>query len=155
MALTVHSDDQTNAWIRNPSDEAAAAAGCRFDEERGQFAVDWIERYCKLYEGDWAGQPLKLMPWARDVVMRLFGWVRWSNNWKRWVRRFRAASIWVAKKNGKSPLLAALALYLLCGDGEQGQKVFFGAKDGRQARSIAGEHSVQMLSQSSELMDEC
>lgn len=147
-------DRETKKWVRNVSDERAAANGCRFDEARGQFVCEWIETYCKLYEGEWAGQKLKLLDWARDVTLRLFGWVRHAKQWGREVRRFRQASIWVAKKNAKSPTLAAWGLYLLCGDGEQGQKVFFGAKDGKQARDIAGKHVVEMLRQSDELQDE-
>lgn len=144
-------DHKTKSWIRNVSDERAAAAGCRFDADRGQFVVDWIETYCRLYEGDSAGEPLILLDWARDVVMRLFGWVRYSEKWKREIRRFRSASIWVAKKNGKSPLLSALGLYLLCGDGEPGQKVYFGAKNGTQAREIIGRHVLEMLRRSEDL----
>lgn len=148
-------DAATKDWIRNPSDELAAKNGCRFEEGRGRFVVDWIEHYCRLYEGDWAGQPMKLTDWQLECTLRLFGWVRWSEKWGRWVRRFRQASIWVAKKNKKSPTLAAWGLHLLCGDGEQGQKVFLAAKDGKQAREIAGKHAVEMLLQSQELMDEC
>lgn len=148
-------DSLTRDWIRNPSDERAAANGCRFDAERGEYVCTWIETYCRLYEGDWAGQPLTLLPWARDVTMRLFGWVRHSEKWGREVRRFREASIFVAKKNGKSPWLAAVGLYLLAGDGEPGQKVFLCARDGTQARDIAGKHAVEMLRQSDALMSEC
>lgn len=68
--------------------------------------------------------------------------------------RFQQASIWVPKKNKKSPTLAAWGVYLLCGDGEQGQKVFSGAKDGGQAM-IAQKHAIAMVQQSPELMDEC
>jgi phage terminase large subunit-like protein len=148
-------DAPTRPWIRNASDEKAAANGCRFDEERGLFVVNWIESLCKLYEGEWAGQPLKLSDWAKDCTMRLFGWVVRSEKWKRDVRRFRHASVWVAKKNGKTPTLAAWGLHLLCGDGEPGQKVFLAAKDGQQVRQNAARHTLEMLKQSSTLMAEC
>jgi phage terminase large subunit-like protein len=188
----------TAAWVRNPSDERAVANGCRFDPERGAYAVWWIERLCRLYEGEQAGERLELrgchqcgtyglppatdfddweaakpaaleratkyaecvaaghpIDWQYECVMRLFSWVRWSDKWKRWIRRFRQACIFVAKKNKKSPTLAAIGLYLLAGDGEPGQKVFLGAKDGQQARKIAGEHVVAMLEQSPTLSAEC
>jgi phage terminase large subunit-like protein len=148
-------DAVTKRWIRNASDEHAVANGCRFDEERGQFVVDWIERCCRLYEGETAGQALKCMPWQRDFIMRLFGWVKYSERWGREIRRFRQASLWVPKKNGKSPTLAALGLYLLVGDGEMGQKVYFGAKDGQQSREIAGKHAIEMVLASDELSAEC
>jgi phage terminase large subunit-like protein len=146
---------QTRKWVRNPSDEAAVRNGCIFSEKRGKFVCDWVELYCRLYEGHAAGKPLVLLDWARDATMRMFGWLRWSNRWGRWVRRFSEASIWVAKKNGKSPTLAAWGMYLLCGDGEPGQKVFFGARDGQQAREIAGKHAIEMLAQSQVLSSQC
>lgn len=148
-------DTDTKDWIRNASDELAARAGCRFDGERARFVVDWIQDYCCLYEGDCAGQPLVLSDWQLECTMRLFGWVKWSEKWQREVRRFRQASIWIAKKNKKSPTLAAWGLYLLCGDGEMGQKVFLAAKDGKQAREIAGAHAVEMVRQSPELDEVC
>ncbi len=148
-------DAATRRWTLNASDELAVRAGCRFEEVRGQWAVEWIERYCRLYEGEWAGQPLKLTDWQLDFVSRLFGWVRWSDRWQREVRRFRQASAWVAKKNKKTPTAAAIALYLLCGDGEQGQKVFLLAKDGQQVRQNLAKHTVEMLLQSEELLSEC
>lgn len=146
-------DPVTRKWIRDASDERAASEGCTFDPERGRFVVEWIERYCKLYEGERAGEPLTLADWQLEATMRLFGWVRWSDKWKRLIRRFRRASIWIPKKNGKSPTLAAWGLYLLCGDGEPGQKVFLAAKDGNQAREIAGKHAIEMLYQCPELYD--
>ena len=194
-------DKLSKAWSRNKSDMAAVRAGCWFDVRRGAYVVWWIERYCKLYEGEFAGQPLTLrgchkcnpkpvagewfnsdgsdnvatvakciaraeshakcvkaghaIDWQYDCLMRLFGWVRHSEQWGRAVRRFRKASIWVSKKNKKSPTLAAIGLYLLCGDGEPGQKVFFGAKDGTQSREIAGKHAIEMLRTSPELDADC
>jgi phage terminase large subunit-like protein len=152
--ITAVVDTDTKNWIRNASDDLAVANGCRFDGERAEFVVQWIERYCKLYEGDFAGQNFHLLPWQKDVVMRLFGWIRYSEKWGRHVRRFRRAGLWVPKKNGKSPLLAAIGLYLLCGDGEQGQKVYSSAKDGKQAM-IAHTHAMEMVRRSPELMAEC
>jgi len=187
-------DEITKSWIRNPSDEAAAANGCRFDVDRGLWTVWWIERHCRLYEGEHAGEPLRLrgcaecdaewpipadfnaglealrdraashaecaaaghaLDWQFEFAMRLFGWVRDDDFWKREVRRFRQAIVFVAKKNKKSPTLAATGLYLLCGDGEPGQKVFPAAKDGNQVRDIVGQHAVKMVEQSPELSAEC
>ena len=147
--------DASAKWIRNAADERAFERGCRFDEDAAHFAVQWIERYCRLYEGESAGEPLTLRDWQLDATLRIFGWIRWSERWNRWVRRFRQASIWIAKKNKKSPTLAAWGLYLLCGDGEQGQKVFLAAKDGKQAREIAGKHAIEMVQSSPELRAEC
>ncbi|OWK34955.1 Phage terminase large subunit [Fimbriiglobus ruber] len=128
--------------------------GMRFDHERAKFVVDWIEEYCRLYEGDKAGEPLVLLPAWREAFMRLHGWVRFNDEKDCWVRRFTHFAFWAAKKNGKSPCAAAHNLYLLAGDGEMGQKVYQGAKNGEQAR-IAQQHSVEMVLRSPELMAEC
>jgi phage terminase large subunit-like protein len=54
-------DRATRAWIRNASDrDAVHAHGCRFNIARAAFAVWWIEKHCRLYEGDQAGEPLIL-----------------------------------------------------------------------------------------------
>jgi phage terminase large subunit-like protein len=187
-------DPATAAWTRNPADERAAAAGCRFDAERGAYTVWWVERYCRLYEGEQAGEPLLLrgchecgtyglpashefpewddaaraagleraaryaacvaaghaLDWQYECTMRLFGWIRYSERWKRFIRRFTQGIIFIGKKNKKTPTIAAIGLYLTCGDGEMGQHVFFGAKDGKQAR-IACSHAKAMVEQSPEL----
>lgn len=148
-------DPATKRWIRNAADERAAARGMRFSEARGQHVIDFAAKYLKLYEGECAGQPLVARDWQIEVTMRLFGWERYSERWGRWVRRFTQAGVWVPKKNKKSPTLAWWALYLLVADGEPGQKVYFAAKDGSQAREIAGKHAVEMCQASPELMAEC
>lgn len=145
---------ETRAMVRNAADERAVKAGCRFDPERAAFTCDWIEGYCRLYEGDKAGEPLILLPCWRDFFERLYGWVRYSEEWGEWIRRFTHASFWGAKKNGKSPNCAANNLYLLCGDGEPGQKVYQAAKNGEQAK-IAQMHAVMMTRQSPELFADC
>lgn len=147
-------DSDTKSWIRNVSDEKAAAAGCRFRVDRGEFVCNWIEQYLRLYEGDQAGEPIRLRDWQREATMRLFGWSRYSDRLKRWIRRFTKASIFVPKKNKKSPTMAAWGVYLMCADGEHGQKVYFAAKDGGQAREIAGKHAMEMVLSSAELSEE-
>lgn len=52
--------DWTNRWSRNPSDDIAVRNGCFFDVSRGAFTVWWIEQYCRLYEGEYAGQHMLL-----------------------------------------------------------------------------------------------
>jgi phage terminase large subunit-like protein len=145
----------TKEWTRNRSDELAVANGCLFDPERGKHVVNFIETYLRLYEGEQAGEPMRVLDWQYEATMRIFSWIRWSDHWNRWIRRFRRASIWVAKKNKKSPTLAAWALYLTVADGESGAKVFIGAKDGAQARENVGKHVLEMLLASPALMAEC
>ncbi len=144
----------TRRWIKNASDERAVANGCRFDERRAMHAVEWVQGYCHLYEGDQAGELIELRDWALDFYMRLFGWVVYSEDWGREVRRFRQACAWVPKKCKKSPSLASIGLYTCIGDGEQGQKVYSVAKDGKQAMT-SHRHAMEMVKRSPALMSEC
>jgi phage terminase large subunit-like protein len=147
-------DDVTKDWIENASDEKAVANGCRFDMDRALHVCRFFNNELILYEGEYAGQPFRLMDWQKEYLMRAFGWVRYSKEWKREVRRFKKCSLWVPKKNGKSPMAAGVGLYLLCADGEVGQKVFSVAKDGKQAR-IVHTHAMEMVRRSPNLMESC
>ncbi len=147
-------DSISRKWCRNKSDEAALKNGCRMDLERGKFVVSWVEQYCFLYEGEYAGKPMELMKWQSDIIMRIFGWVKYDKDRGRDLRRFKRANVFIAKKSGKSPLLAALGLYMLCGDKESGQKCFSVARDGKQAM-IAHTHAMQMVKASESLSAEC
>ncbi len=77
--------------------------------------------------------------------MRLFGWKRADGK-----RRFRRVYVEVAKKNGKSTLIAALNLYLLLADGEGAPEIYLNACDRSQARIIFDE-SKRMVAASPEL----
>ncbi len=88
------------------------------------------------------------MHWQYDFHIRLYGWMTQSAHYKRWVRRHREGLVFIAKKNCKSPTLAANVLYLTCGDAEPGAKSFIMAKTGKQARKIAGQHIQEMLKRS-------
>lgn len=147
-------DAITQSWIRNAADQRAAENGCRFDEDRAAHVCEFFLKYLRLYEGEHAGEPFKLMPWQTDVLSRAFGWTRYSEFYKRRVRRFRKVSLWLPKKCGKSPTAAAVGIYLLAADGEQGQKVFSGAKDGKQA-GIIHTHARMMIEASPALSKKC
>jgi len=129
------------------ADERAKDNGCLYDQARADHVMDFITGHLRLYEGEYAGQPVELMKWQTQLIERLFGWVKWSKDWNRYIRRFSRCGLWVPKKNGKSPTASCIGLYLLVADGEQGQKVFSAAKDGRQA-GIMHAHARHMVEQS-------
>jgi phage terminase large subunit-like protein len=147
-------DAVTKSWIRNAADQRASENGCRFDPDRAAHICEFFPKYLRLYEGEKAGQQFKLIPWQVDALSRIFGWVKKSDFAGREVRRFRKACIFVPKKNGKSPLGAGVGLYLLIADGEQGQKVFSAARDGKQA-GIVHTHARKMIESSPELKAVC
>jgi len=101
--------------------------------DKAKHAIDFIKSL-KLTKGQWAGQPFPLLPWQyEEVLTPLFGTVD-ENDY----RQYRKCYVEVPKKNGKSPLGAAIALYLLMADGEEGAEVYSAATDRDQAGIVFG-----------------
>jgi len=75
---------------------------------------------------------LGLLPWQQFVLGSLFGWTSKTDN----SRRYRTAYIQIARKNGKSTLAAAVALYCLAADREMGAEIYTAATTRDQARIV-------------------
>jgi phage terminase large subunit-like protein len=103
-----------------------------YDEAKAEKAVNFIEKYCTHVKGDLGGKPFILEDWQKDDIIRpIFGWMREDGR-----RKYRTAYIEVPRKNGKSNLCSAIALYMLCSDGERGAEVISAAGDRSQARIV-------------------
>lgn len=139
-------------WMRGRADDLAVEAGMRFDAERGAFVCRWIEENCWLFEGQ--ARPVVLLAWHRDLIMRVFSWVRFSEFHKRWVRRYKYVTVWAAKKNAKSPLIAFVGLYMLYGDNEPGPKICIGATKLDQA-ALSQKHAIKTVEKSPALKAVC
>ena len=104
-----------------------------FDQEEADRVVWFIENNIVQWEGDFAGQLLELSAWQEwDIIRPLFGWLKKRNG----KRRFRKALMLIARKNGKSTLIAAIALYLLVADCEAGAQVYCAATKEEQAKIV-------------------
>ena len=90
--------------------------GLRFDPDAGDFVIDFCENFCNPPNQD---TPMVLMPWQHALLYISYGWKRGDGTC-----RFRRIYLEIAKKNGKTGLAAALALYHLIADGEQSARVF-------------------------------
>lgn len=88
------------------------------DLRRSDVAMDWkrvaaVVRFCESMRhstGAFAGQQFRLEPWQLFVFANVFGFQRNG------LRRFRELFCSVGRGNGKSPMLALIALVLLCFD---------------------------------------
>jgi phage terminase large subunit-like protein len=126
------------AAVAGFSASATAAKGDWFDVEQ----FERIQRFfgqLKHGKGIWAGKPFELLPWQRDLLGALLCWKRPDGT-----RRFRKAYIEVPRKNGKSTLLAGLAIYMLMCDNEQGAEVYCAASARDQA-AIVGDACRAMV----------
>lgn len=103
-----------------------------FSEEMGEHAINFIESYCKHYQGDHAGELVKLELFQKAFIQSLFGWLEKDTN----RRRFREYFFEVARKHGKSFLSGAIAVYMMVADGEQGAEIYSAATKLDQAKII-------------------
>lgn len=88
-------------------------------------------------KGRYARRPFILAIWQlAEIVNPLFGSVVWSTESQRYVRRYRICWIELARKNGKSELLAGIALFLLVAEDEEGAEIYGCACDRDQARKV-------------------
>lgn len=88
-------------------------------------------------KGRWARTPFRLAAWQRDdIVVPLLCTVVWDVEHSCYRRRYRIAWLELGRKNGKSELLAAIALILLVADDEESAEVYGCAKDKDQARKV-------------------
>lgn len=102
-----------------------------YDEQKAHKVCQFVEMlpHEKGYKQD---QPFLLEDWQVWFVCSIFGWVNKETE----LRRFREAVLMVSKKNGKSPIAAALCIFLAFFDNEPGSEVYTGASSERQAFEV-------------------
>jgi phage terminase large subunit-like protein len=117
-----------------------------FDEKKALHPIRFIERFCKHSKGEWAGRPVKLELFQKAFISALFGFVHRDTG----MRQYKEAFFMVARKNGKSTMLAGIALFMMIADKEPGAEIYSTATKKDQARIIFDE-TLCMVQQSPEL----
>ena len=113
-----------------------------FDLNRAERPIIFIETVCRHSKGEWAGHNIKLELFQKAFIHALFGFI----NKETGCRRFRESFFLVARKNGKTTLMAGLALYMLTADREPGAEVYSTATKYAQARLLFDEsHNMVKL----------
>lgn len=116
-----------------------------FDEEEGERPIQFIETFCKQAQDD-LGAPLKLELSRKAYIQALFGFLEKETD----LRRFRETMFLVGRKNGKTTLMAGIALYLLVADCEGAAEIYSVATKKEGAQKALTE-AVNMVGQSPEL----
>ncbi|BFL45682.1 terminase large subunit [Lactonifactor longoviformis] len=109
-----------------------------YEKAKADRAVKFIENL-RHTKGKWAGKRFWLLPWQEQIIRDIFGVVKEDGN-----RQFRMAYVEIPKKNGKSELAAAVALYMLYADNEPSAEVYGAAAD-RQQASIVYDVAKRMI----------
>jgi phage terminase large subunit-like protein len=99
-------------------------------------------------KGPFAQQPFNLRPWQKRILKQLFK-TRPDGR-----RQYRTCLLMLPRKNGKTELAAALAIYFLLFDGEIGGEVYSAAADKDQA-SLVFNVAAQMVRNDPELDAVC
>ena len=108
------------------------------NDARYEFRPDKCERVLsfvsklKHYQGKCAGKPFVLEEWQKWIIYSIFGFYYRDSN----ERLVKKALLTVGRKNGKSFLIAAMALYMLIADGEPAAQVLNIANNTKQAHLL-------------------
>jgi len=90
-------------------------------------AIAVISRF--THTGDYAGRPFELRPWQTRMIRSLF------KRGPTGLRQYRTCLLMLPRKNGKTELCAAIALYCLLFDTAQGE-IYLAAADRDQAGKV-------------------
>lgn len=100
-----------------------------FRERKADRGISFISRL-KHFTGKASGKNFVLEPFQSFIVANLLGWY-WRESGD---RRFTSAYIEMARKGGKTALIAALAMYYFLGDGEDAAEIDIAANSYEQAK---------------------
>lgn len=117
-----------------------------FDEEKAMRPIQFIEQFCRHSKGELAGKPLVLDLFQKAYISALFGFVDKDTG----LRRYTESFFFVGRKNGKTTMLSAIALYMMIADGESGSEVYSVASKRDQA-NILFDQAHEMIVQSPDL----
>lgn len=121
LAVNRHLDDLKHAKKR----------GFYFDPAAANRAIEFI-KLLRHTKGEHAGTLFRLLPFQAFILWVLFGWKKKATD----TRRYTKAYIELARKNTKSELGAAIALYMLIADNEKGAEIYSAATTFKQASIV-------------------
>lgn len=110
---------------------------------RSDRVISFIETHCPVPEGALVGQMMKLLPFQKKFIRAIYDNPKGT----------RRAYLSIARKNGKTALIAALVLVHLVGpEAKQNTQIVSGAMSREQA-SIVFNLAAKMVQQSPELLE--
>ena len=104
----------------------------RFDTSESDIRIKFIEKECKHYEAPFAGKPFILTLRQKAFIETFYSFKMFEEEVGRWVRLYQEYLLLIARKCGKTPLVAAMDLAeWFCG--ETGTKILCSSNDYEQA----------------------
>ena len=110
----------------------------KYDVAEARKRIAFMECLCLQGKKPFYMQPVQLMLWQKAFIETIYSFKKYSNELNGWIRRFQDILLLVARKNGKSTLMAADGhTDLRIGDG--GMDIVCASNDDRQAGLIWNE----------------
>lgn len=110
-------------------------------QTRGQRNIRWIETYCRIPEGRDVGKPVKLRPWQKAEICRIYDNPHGT----------RRAILSFGRKNGKTALSAFICLLHLCGPEARANSQLFSAAQSRDQAAILFSLAAKVVRMSPDL----
>lgn len=110
----------------------------RYDATDAHMRIEFMENLCLQSKKPYYMKPMKLLLWQKAFIEVMYSFKKYSDELGRWIRRFQDVMLLIARKNGKTTLMAADAhTDLRIGDG--GQDIVCTSNDDRQASLLWNE----------------
>lgn len=119
-------------FVRDLAREGSDGNPWIFDGEKASKPIRFTEKWMRP-RGDY--ESMTLMPWQCFFLGNVFGWVHREEDF----RKYTKALLIVGSGNGKTPLVAAAALYLASQDGARNAEVDVLANSQKQSSLLMGD----------------
>lgn len=110
----------------------------KYDTSDAYVRIAFMENLCLQSKKPYYMKPMKLLLWQKAFIECIYSYKKWSDELNRYIRRFQDIVLLIARKNGKTTLMAADAhTDLRIGDG--GQDIVCASNDDQQASLLWNE----------------
>ncbi|MBK5958099.1 terminase [Rhodoplanes elegans] len=111
-------------------------------ETRAERNIRWIEEFCRIPEGRDVGKPVRLRPWQRDEIRKIYDNPAGT----------RRAILSFGRKNAKTTLSAFLLLLHLCGPEARPNSQLFSAAQSRDQAALLFALAAKIVRMSPDLL---
>lgn len=111
-----------------------------YNPELASKPIEFGERFCRQSKDEWRGKPISYLLWQKAALSSIYGIVERGSNY----RKHQKVFIEVGKKNGKTTMVAPVALYETAKKGNE----VYSAANALQQSKIVWTEAANMLDQS-------
>lgn len=110
----------------------------KYETSEAYTRIAFMENLCLQSKKPFYMKPMKLLLWQKAFIEVMYSYKKWSDELGRYIKRFQDIMLLIARKNGKTTLMAADAhTDLRIGDG--GQDIVCASNDDKQASLLWNE----------------